>query len=333
MEFIFKRGACAINAIKSPRLLQLTALTLIGIALTACGGRGGVQATLPPNQTPTPRATLLPTVATQVPYGGANKPYQMIVLPPEGSTASPQALASFLKDRTTLNFNVTLAASDSDVLAALCGPVPTLAWVDGWVLLAAQAQGCGNVSLRIKEADATGLKSDIMISVSAPIDNLPNLRGRSKSRDYCRLSSNDAISWILPVAVLRTPGFDPLLAFRSIKDYGDIATMVQDTSDNKCVAAIASGTLTSYKALNVQDITKVIKIIGTTPELPFGGLMASSAVPRNVADAVSNVFPDHVDALSGMVTADSLVPATNDDYADTQKAFQAAGFNFATLGQ
>jgi len=332
-KFIINCGACAINAIKSSRSFQLTLLILLSLTLVACGGRSGPQATRPPDVSPTPRATLLPTVATQVPYGSADKPYQVIVLPPADTSANPQDLADFLKARTNLSFNVTLAATDAEVLEALCGPVPTFAWVDGWVLLAAQAQGCGNITLRIKQGDSTGLKSDVLISPAAAIDTVGNLRGRSKTRDFCRLASDDVVSWVLPVSVLRSAGFDPLLAFRSIKDYSDNTAMVQDVSDNKCVAAIASGTLTNYKATNVVDITKVVKVLVTTPELPYGGLMISAAVPHNVADAVTNVFPDHVDALKGLVTADTLVTATNDDYADTQKAFQAAGFNFKTLGQ
>ena len=100
---------------------------------------------------------------------------------------------------------------------------------------------------------------------------------------------------------------------------------VQDVSDNKCVAAIPSGTLTNFKIPNVSDITKTVKVLATSPELPFGGLVASPTVPGKVVSAVTSVFTDSaaLDQLKGLVVADSLVAATNDDFSTTLKAFQA----------
>jgi ABC-type phosphate/phosphonate transport system substrate-binding protein len=274
-------------------------------------------------------------VATPVPFGSKDKPYQVVILPPAGSDTSPKALNDFLNERTGQTFKVTIATSEAELLDSVCTSVPTFAWVDGWALLAAQAKNCGNVALRIKQGDATGIKSDIVISPAAAIDSVAALRNRAKTRDFCRLDSQDVTGWILPVAVLRGPGFDPFVGFKSVKDYGDPNAIIQDVSDNKCVAAIPSGTLTNFKAANVADITKTVKVLATSPELPYGGLMVSPTVPRKIADVVTNIFsdPNALDQLKGLVTADSLVPATNDDYADTMKAFQAGGFNFAALGR
>ncbi|MEP7288416.1 MAG: PhnD/SsuA/transferrin family substrate-binding protein [Chloroflexota bacterium] len=329
------RGACAINALN--RLRHLVVLFVLGLTITACGSGTANVATRPPQATVTPRATLLPTVAALVPFGTVDRPYHIVLVPPAGSSVTGTALADFIKERTGLNFKVDIVATYADVLQALCiaspGNPPTFGWLDGWTLLTAQAQGCGTIMLRTQQNGAMGVKADIVISPAAQIDTLAVLHNRAKTRDFCRVSSDDDISWILPVVLMRTtPGFDPLTAFRNIRDYGDTTAMLQDVSDNKCVAAIASGTLSTYKLTNIADITRTVKVLATTPELPYGGLVASPDVPRPVASQVSSVFADHLDQLKDLVTADALVPATPADLADLQKTFDAGGFNLAALG-
>ncbi len=198
-------------------------------------------------------------------------------------------------------------------------------------MLAAQAQGCGNVLLKIKQGDSSSIKADIIVSPASTIDSLVNLRARSKSRDFCRLNNLDTVSWILPMILLRTQGFNPLAAFRDVRDYGNVQDMVQDVSDNKCVAAIPSGTLTNFKLPNISDITRTVKVIGTTPELPVGGLMVSASVPGDMADQVAKLSRDNLDQLNGLIVADALLPTTNGDIADTRRAFQAVGVSFDLL--
>src|SRR3954468_16764292 len=103
-------------------------LTLVVLALTACGCPAAIPATHTPAPTPTPRSTPLATVSTPVPFGSADKPYQVVILPPAGSDTSPKALNDFLNERTGQVVKVTLAASQAEVLSALCSPVPTFAW-------------------------------------------------------------------------------------------------------------------------------------------------------------------------------------------------------------
>jgi len=231
-----------------------------------------------------------------------------------------------------LNFKEITASSDADLVDTLCGSVPTFAWVDGWTLLAAQAKGCGNVTLQIKQGAATGVKSDLIVSPAAAIDTLAALRARATTRTFCRLNRSDVVSWVLPVIMLRTTGFDPFLAFHTVKDYSDPNAMVSDVSDNACVAAIPSGTLATYKIPNVSDVTKTVKVLATSPELPFGGLMTSLTVPRNDSDTISDLFRNNLDALQGLVTADSLAPATNADFTQNHTDFSNLGINFAVLG-
>ncbi len=316
--------------------MPIAFLLVIGLILAACGGKPATPApTLPPPATLTPRFTPLPPVPTEAPYGSADRPYQIVVFPPEGSNTDPSTLEGFLKDRTGLSFKAVTAGSDAELLSDVCGSLPTFAWVDGWTLLAAQAKGCANLTLQIKNGGATGIKSDLIVSTAAAIDTLAAMRASLVRKVYCRLSKDDVASWVLPVIMLREPGGysnDPFPAFKSVKDYSDSTAIVSDVSNNACISAIPSGTLTSYKIPDVADVTKTVKVVATTPELPFGGLVASITVPNHDVDTVAGVFPDHLDALQGLVVADSLVPATNADIAPTLKAFSDAGINFALLG-
>ena len=119
--------------------------------LAACGGGPApIQPTPLPTLTPTPRSTALPPVATEQPLGSANRPYQVVLVPPENSSATGTSLETFLNNRTGATFKVQIVASYGDVLNALCSDVPTFGWVDGLSLLAANAQGCSTPTIKLK---------------------------------------------------------------------------------------------------------------------------------------------------------------------------------------
>jgi ABC-type phosphate/phosphonate transport system substrate-binding protein len=315
-----------------PKVISLAVLLCLSFVLVGCASAGPV-ATAAPTATVTPRATLLPTVATAVPFG-VDRPYEIVLVPPADSSATGTSLAAFVKERTTLAFKVNIVSSSADLIAALCSSTPTFAWVDGWTMLAVQAKRCGTPALIIKNKGATGIKADLLVSPAAQIDSIGTLKNRAQNRDFCRRGSQDPISWVLPVILMRSvSGFDPITGFRSIKEYGDATTMLSDVSNNKCVAAIESGTLETYTIPNVSDITRTIKVLGTTPELPFGGLVISNTVPLDVADQVVRIFKNNPEQLESLVVADSLVDANTVDLSDIERALSAGGVDLNALGQ
>jgi ABC-type phosphate/phosphonate transport system substrate-binding protein len=317
---------------KPSNITKLVVLLCVTFILAGCGSVGPVATPLPA-ATYTPRATLLPTVATAVPFG-VDKPYEIVLVPPSDSSATGTSLASFVKERTTLAFKVNIVSTNAEVIAALCSATPTFAWVDGWTMLAAQAKGCGTPMLFIQNKGVSGIKADLLVSPAAQIDSINTLKNRAQSRDFCRMGSQDPISWVLPVLLMRSvSGFDPITGFRSVKDYGDVTAMLSDVSNNKCVGAIASGTLETYTIPNVSDITRTVKVLATTPELPYGGLMVSNTVPLDVAEQVTSIFQRNPEQLQGLVTADAFVPAGSVDLTDIQRALTAGGIDFNALGQ
>jgi phosphonate transport system substrate-binding protein len=288
--------------------------------------------------TPTPRSTALPTVATQEAIGSEGRPYQVVIVPPASSAATGTSLQNFLKARTGKVFKVEIVNSYGDVLKALCSDVPTFGWVDGPALLAANAQGCSTLAIKVRLGSdneaATGMRAELVVRSVTRITAVAAL----KDKDFCRVSSQDLISWLLPVAMMRAGGVDPFTNLHSVKEYPDTTGMLQALADGVCVAAgIPAGTLGQYSVTDRNgpvDITKVINPIGTpSPEMPYGGLMVSSIVPADFAATVTRLFLDNPGQLKNLVIADGLVKATSSDFSEIERFFQTNGLDLKALGQ
>ncbi len=317
---------------------------MLSFIIVACGGGPvNIQSTPLPTDTPTPRATPLPTVPTAVPYGSTNQPFEVVLVPPQDSTATGKSLADLLNNNTNRTFKVIIAASNAEVLTALCGPVPTVAFVDGWTLAAAQAQGCATPVIKYTANGSTGIASDIVVSPQLKLNTLVDLKNfldfknRNNLKDfaYCRMGAQDVTGWILPILLMRgVNGFNPLVDFPDLNDYDDATVMMRAVVDGKCAAAIPKGTLAQYRVPGVTDITKAVKVLATTPVMPYGGVMVSSSVPQDVADRVVGVLTkaDSQATLKDYVAADTLVKATSSDFAPLQRFFKDAGMNPPAVG-
>ena len=317
----------AINTKNISRLL--VSLSALALLVSACGPTvTPVPTPLPPTLTLTPRSTILPTpVVTAVsPLGSADRPFQIVLVPPKDSIATGTSLATFLSDTTSKTFNIALQKTDGDILNALCGDKPTIAWVDGWTLLSTLAQNCGFVTARIRNGGQTGIRADIVISPSAAISGVTAF----KNRVFCRINALDETSWILPVIAMRAGGFNPS-ELKSVQDYPDTKSMLQIVANNGCVSAIPSGTLSGIRLdPPFSDATRVVTKLITTPELPYGGLVMSSNVPGDIAAQVTDAFLKNPDQLKDLVTADEIIAANSNDFSDTITAF---GSNLKALGQ
>lgn len=318
---------------------------MLGLLLAACGG-DTLTLTATPRPllpTPTPRSTPLPAVATQVPFGTAERPYRVALILPKDSSETGAKLATALKNKTGREFEVQTRQTNAELLADLCGDVPTLAWVDGWALVLARLQGCGQAVLRYQRDEGfgprTGLSIEFIANADAPVPTLVALR----NRDFCRISDQDVQTWILPVTMLRrVPNFDPFTALRNVKDYPDIPSMLRAVSENVCAAALQVGTLPAYRnqVEGVTDITRTVRAIpnSASPELPFGGLVVSSRLPPEIGSAAlelflgSGVTAPLPDSLSGLVVADELVKAQPSDFVEIEKLVEEAGMDPRKMG-
>lgn len=257
----------------------------------------------PPTLTPTPFSTPLPTVEPQATFGGEARPYQMVVMPPKNSNNDGEDLQTYLNDNSGFTFSVQRAASGAEALAALCGDVPTLALVDGWTLLAAQAQGCGRPLLSYVRGRgntaATGYRSDLIITGTSEASGPAGLKGLI----FCRLNAEDLQTWILPTLLMRTAtDFDPVLDLSSVRNVPTLDALVKEVADKRCAGAIPGGTMLDYTAAE----NGAVKVLMSSPELPYGGLVASVAMPVSAADNLSELLLRNTDELRGLMDADSL---------------------------
>lgn len=313
---------------------SLLVTLLITLLIAACGGGASVQPTpRPPTATATPRSTALPTVATQVPLGSEARAFHVAFVPSD-KNASGSELARFLSDQTHTAFEVDLLSSYADALRQLCSDKPTFAWLDGRALLAAQAQGCGAPALKFQQGTgkSTGIKADLIVrtGLKDAKDEIKTVAA-FKGKDFCRLNGEDVQSWILPSLAMRAGGLNPAQDLKGIKEFSDTAAVLQAVADGICISAgIPSGTLGSY---NPKLTNGQLGVLTTTPELPFGGLVVSSTMPKAIADSVVDLFAKNRDRLNGLIKVDDLAQVTSSDFADFQKLAQNAGLNLKTLGQ
>jgi ABC-type phosphate/phosphonate transport system substrate-binding protein len=311
---------------KQNLLIRVLTLTTVFTLLTACGGNLTPTATPePPTLTLTPRSTALPTLTGTafVSMGSADKPFQLVLIPPKDSNDTGESLAKALSQATGKVFKVKLVTSNNDVLNALCSSIPTVAWADGWTMLSAAAQGCGTIAAKIKVGDSTGQRADIIVNADSRITDVRAF----KKLVFCRINVQDTVTWVLPVISMRAGGFN-IGDFKAVQDFPDTPTILQNVANNLCVAAVPAGTLSGGTA-----VPRGITRLTTTPELPFGGLVIANAIPGDVAASVSTFFTSNADAIKGFVTADSVVPAKATDFKEMNDALQAAGINLKALGQ
>jgi ABC-type phosphate/phosphonate transport system substrate-binding protein len=308
------------------RIGSLLVLAICSLLISGCRRTEFIPAATlpPPTLTPTPFSTALPTVEPQATYGGEARPYQLVYMPPARSTNDGGDLQEYLNDNAGFTFTVKSVESGAEALAALCGATPTIALVDGWTLLAAQAQGCGRPLLSYVRGRGTtattGYRSDLIIPAESEASGAAGLKGLV----FCRLNEADLQTWILPALMLRTDGtFDPVLDFNNVRDVPTLDALVKEVADKRCAGAIPGGTMSDYTASR----DGLIKVLMNSPELPYGGLVASAGVPVSAADMLGELLLRNSDELRGLMDAETLQPVDTGTIESMLRFMQQAKFD------
>ena len=313
-----------------PSISRIGSLLVLAIAssliMSGCRRTEIIPApTLPPSTlTPTPFSTALPTVEPQATFGGEARPYQMVFMPPKGSTNDGEDLQTYLNNNAGFTFTVKSVESGAEALAALCGDVPTLALVDGWTLLAAQAQGCARPLLSYVRGRGTtattGYTSDLIITGESEASGPGGLKGLI----FCRLNAEDLQTWILPSLLMRTaPDFDPVRDLSSVRNVPTLDALVKEVADKQCVGAIPGGTMLNYASAE----NGTVKVLQSSPELPYGGLVASAALPASAADFLGELLLKNSDELRGLMDADALKASDDTSIQAILRFLQQAKFD------
>ncbi|MHB8628622.1 MAG: phosphate/phosphite/phosphonate ABC transporter substrate-binding protein [Aggregatilineales bacterium] len=241
-------------------------------------------------------------------------------------------LAGYLSTRVGLAFQVDMLPSAADVLKELCNGPPTFAWLDGPGLLAALAQGCGTPALKFERGAnfRTGVQTDLVIRTGGKGD--PTALSGLKGKDFCRLNGQDLTSWILPALMLRAGGLDPAQDLHGFKKFDSTDALLQAVANGTCAATgIPAGTLGNFSPTLAAG--QSLKVLQTSPELPYGGLVISKAIPSAVANQVIRLFSQQPPQLSSLIGTDTIAPTTADDYVDFQRLAQAAHLDLSATGR
>lgn len=248
--------------------------------------------------------------------------------------AAEDALERAIHDQTGLSVDVQIVERSADALSALCGQaasdLPTIAWLDGLVYMAAVARECGHPSLQISRGETTGQAGQIIVDSSLGTTSLTAIA----SRTYCRLGYADLYSWLLPSVALETVSID-LTQDAEVVDYADLPALLNAVVDGECtMTGIAEGTL---ERLGVDPSDVGISM--TTPPLPYGVLVFAPEVELGVRLGMERVLtelsetPEGAALLLPFLGQDALLPVTQDDFADLSGFLGDSGTDLVQLGE
>lgn len=318
------------------RWLLVWGSALILLLAAACGG--AQQATVAPS--PTPAGT-----PTPAPPGMAGNPLRILLRPSADldSTALQEAataLTSALSAHTAVDIQVLPVERYAEALALLCSPTDRIwavAWLDGLSYAAAASQNCGIPTLQVRRDTQreveTGASGQLILSGSLGTGEPGAITGRT----FCRISSVDFYSWLLPVVALRARNLDLWRAPSEIVDYPDVPALIGAVADGDCAAAgIAEDAFEQYQ---IEDaVRENVRVALTTVPFPFAVLMFPIEVDLGVrlelTEAFMRVAEDETTAgtLRTLLLQDTLVAAQPSDFTDFLDYLNTAGLDLAQLG-
>lgn len=321
-----------------PRLWVAALLALL-LAAACRAETGPVESASQSTLTPTPLSTPLPPLPTVIAIGQAENPLRMIVRV-EGGSAPARAAAAELEaallQRAGVTLDVQLVAREAEALAALCdsfGGQATVAWLSGTAYLVAHALKCGQPALQVTRGDdgATGGAVSIVVNNDARIAAFAALAGKT----FCRVSSGDAQSWLIPALMMRAAGFQPT-ALKATRDYPNPGAAVAAVNAGECDAAgVPAALLERLSDAEADNLTT----LATSIPIPYSILMIPNAVPLGTRAALVETLNRLADErqsalwLRDLLGQETLIPAAPEDFADLLAFGASTGLDFAALGE
>lgn len=248
--------------------------------------------------------------------------------------AAEDALERAIHAQIGLSVDIQIVERSADALTALCGlaatDLPTIAWLDGLVYVAAVARQCGHPSLQISRDETTGQTGQIIIDRGLGTTSLTVIGGRT----YCRLGYTDLYSWLLPSIALETVSID-LTQDVEVVDYADTAALVNAIVDGECTMTGISGE--TLERLGVDP--DAVGIGMTMPPLPYGVLVFAPEVELGVRLGMERVLTELSETSEGaalllpFLAQDALLPVAPDDFADLRGFLADSNIDLVQLGE
>lgn len=323
---------CAIN------FRNLSVLLLLCILAAGCR-RIDVGPTPIPTLSPTPRSTALPALPTTEPLGSQTNPIQMMVVidNPAATEAELTALQTAITDATGLSVEIVAVERPAEALAALCESpegVVSIAWLDGLTALAADAQGCGDLTLLTERQtdEETTAAHTIQIITRRATEDIAALEGRT----FCRVSATDLETWLYPSILLKANGLDVTRDIERTEEFASTAEVAAAVASNDCAAAGISAA--TFAALD-EDTQGDLTVLEPTLSVPYRVLVYPQQASLGIRSAIDNALgsfvgnPEQLPLLQAVLMADSVRPVTADDLESLRDALRAADLDLAQIGQ
>ncbi|MBN1964717.1 MAG: PhnD/SsuA/transferrin family substrate-binding protein [Anaerolineae bacterium] len=339
-------------------------VVLVGLLLAACGPRDTGPTLAPlPTVTPTPRSTPLPTLPTPVPPAVEENPLTMLVLPQDEAAAedAADAVAARILELSGLAVEVQTVSSYGAIVAQLCGSAPVAGWVDGLAFVVAEASDCADPVLLVRRGAANGFQVDLLAgeaverladltaltqptAVPADEDATPEADEEPGGGAFCRVSAEDAVTWLVPNLMLYAGNLNPVYDLGVIIDVDDYDAIVDAIYDGDCVAgAVPHGYLESddlgARRATRRDLTDRVQVLQTSPLVPYDILVFPQTVPLDVrirlTDVLVQMAADEDDAalLAGLLGQDALARVDAGTFDSFRSFMERTGLDFAALGE
>ncbi len=321
---------------------RILLLILTIMALAACRRQviEEVAPTVQPTASPTPRSTPLPTLPGSVALGDPANPIQIAVRPAESDIA-PDAVENLEADllaRTAYTVNIITVDSEADAIQLMCdsfsGPV-TAAWLSGIGYWTARSRSCGQPLLWIERGSGSNAASGETVVIVArqggAVTSLNALRGRS----FCRISSADLTSWIVPSLMLGASDVDVVRDLKSVRDYPDHDALLAAVASGGCDAAAVP--TAALEAADSADRERFIEL-ATSESIPYLLLVVPIQVTLGVRDtlgaALMDIAADRQTAalLRPFLGQNRLQPIASDDLTAFESFMTRSGLDFSLLG-
>jgi ABC-type phosphate/phosphonate transport system substrate-binding protein len=323
---------CAIN------YRNLSVLLLLCIIAAGCR-RIDVGPTPIPTLSPTPRSTALPALPTSVPLGSEANPIQMMVVlsDPTAIATELTAFQTAITDATGLSVQIIAVERPAEALAAICASpegVVSVAWLDGLTALAADAQGCGDLTLTAVRQlnDETTAAQTIQIITRRATESIAALEGRT----FCRVSAADLETWLYPSIMLKANSLDVVRDIEGTEEFASAAEVAAAVAGNDCDAA---GISTETFAALDEDMQDDLTVLEPTLSVPYRVLVYPQQASLGIRSAIDNALggfagnPEQLPLLQVVLMADSVRPVIPDDLESLRDALRAANLDLAQIGR
>jgi len=316
---------------------------LILLVTAACGARA---ATATPFPTLTPFSTPLPWLSTLVPAGTAANPLRLAVVVSDVEAAViDEAELEAVLQIDGLVVDVLLMEDDARALEVLCsatGPDDAAAaWLDGFGYAAARSRQCGEALLMLQSERGSqlrfGERSQFILNGELGDD----LAGAIEGSTICRISADDAVSWMMPTLQFRIRNID-FAGIGTLLDYPDYDALVTAVADAECDGAGVPRSLLLDLGEASDSRMDQVETVQLSVPIPYGVLVVSGALPENrraVLEAAHlELNSDAVDEaeislLSEFFGAYSIVAPDSEVLAEFISFIDETGFDLAELGR